>query len=466
MDRKEFLRQLRKRLSMLTDDEIDDIINEYEDVIHQKMQDGKTEEEAVHDFGDFEELLKEICGAYKIKSDRKYDTWSKIEEVLKDTVDEISNFITKLFSQTNGHEESRLIAIIIVGLFILIILRIPFLIGINLFEGIVKSVFFIGGDVLVICLRILIDILFFLIAVLIAVGIYKSWKNGEEFDLKAILGGAKNGDNSKKSKVSSHASTQQMKDEASKDIPTEREVEAEKKHSEHYTGSSAEPLNAYKKNNSIITLLIWIFRVFGFMIVIPITIAIVLLSLTLGLFVYLSIPSGNFIGICLAICGLIAGFALAAEILCGVMFFKRELIRNWAGKFVMVGLLIGIGVPMSIYQLKVFEEVELEYSEVALVDYDANNTYTFYNIDTIEVVENPKVSDMHIEVQSYCPVTLEYINVNGTTISLSDKNVDIETLTWIIDCLKSGKVSVNQGNLYDIRVMVPTLEEFKYIIME
>ena len=60
MNKKIFLEKLRKKLKILNNDEIEDIIEEYEGHINEKVSSGKTEEEAIKDFGDFNELVKEI----------------------------------------------------------------------------------------------------------------------------------------------------------------------------------------------------------------------------------------------------------------------------------------------------------------------------------------------------------------------------------------------------------------------
>lgn len=52
MNKNEFLNQLRKRLSILSQDEIEELISEYSEHIDHKMSEGKSEEEAVSDFGD------------------------------------------------------------------------------------------------------------------------------------------------------------------------------------------------------------------------------------------------------------------------------------------------------------------------------------------------------------------------------------------------------------------------------
>lgn len=66
MNKKTFLGNLRKRLNVLSKDEVDDILEEYEGYINEKVSSGKSEEDAIKDFGNFDSLVKEILSAYKL----------------------------------------------------------------------------------------------------------------------------------------------------------------------------------------------------------------------------------------------------------------------------------------------------------------------------------------------------------------------------------------------------------------
>ncbi len=66
MSKKKFLSELEERLNVLEDNEKQDIINEYKDIIEEKVRNGKTVTEAIADFGDIDELTSGILKAYKI----------------------------------------------------------------------------------------------------------------------------------------------------------------------------------------------------------------------------------------------------------------------------------------------------------------------------------------------------------------------------------------------------------------
>lgn len=69
MGKKEFLSELEKSLSVLQEDELKDIISEYEQHIDIKVEKGLTEEEAIADFGSLQELTGEILEAYHVRAD-------------------------------------------------------------------------------------------------------------------------------------------------------------------------------------------------------------------------------------------------------------------------------------------------------------------------------------------------------------------------------------------------------------
>lgn len=68
MKKTEFLSELKKRISLLEDDEQQDIIDEYSQHIDNKVSKGMTEAEAIEDFGPFDQLVEELLGAYHVKA--------------------------------------------------------------------------------------------------------------------------------------------------------------------------------------------------------------------------------------------------------------------------------------------------------------------------------------------------------------------------------------------------------------
>lgn len=104
MDKQTFLNELKKRLRVLNKDEIEDIVEEYEGYINEKVSSGKTEKEAIDDFGDFDCLIKEILSAYKINGD--YENEIKEKNVIADFLDGVVSFV-KNFGKNLSKRSSK-----------------------------------------------------------------------------------------------------------------------------------------------------------------------------------------------------------------------------------------------------------------------------------------------------------------------------------------------------------------------
>lgn len=127
MTKKEFLDKLRKQLQVLAPQEIDDIIKEYEDHIDQKMKEGKTEEEAVSDFGSIEDLVKEILSAYKINDDylKKENSMDRVLNQLADKMIDFFKNFTKVISTKRGEDVIKIVCKFILVLLLIWLLRLP-----------------------------------------------------------------------------------------------------------------------------------------------------------------------------------------------------------------------------------------------------------------------------------------------------------------------------------------------------
>ena len=86
MNKDEFLKGLRARISVLDSGEQEDILGEYAQHIDIRVAEGLTEEQAIQDFGDMDQLAEEILGAYHVdpayakKAGKKIDTEAAIKE--------------------------------------------------------------------------------------------------------------------------------------------------------------------------------------------------------------------------------------------------------------------------------------------------------------------------------------------------------------------------------------------------
>ena len=139
MKKDEFLSLLEKRLHILNEKERQDILDEYRTHIEMKMQEGKDEEEAIQDFGDFNELVDEILDAYKINVEEMKQTSEQEDRSLNFVLENCKRIVCSLFSMDLGKILSFLFEIFVV-LVLLLLLRIPFnlisILGSGLLNGV------------------------------------------------------------------------------------------------------------------------------------------------------------------------------------------------------------------------------------------------------------------------------------------------------------------------------------------
>ena len=97
MTKEEFINKLKDKLSILNEDEVEDIINEYSEHIDEKIKSGVSEKEATNEFGDIDELVSGILDAYKINKNYNKGQSNLIDDIV-DTTKDVFNKTIKIFS--------------------------------------------------------------------------------------------------------------------------------------------------------------------------------------------------------------------------------------------------------------------------------------------------------------------------------------------------------------------------------
>lgn len=188
MTKRTFIKNLKERLAILDSKEVDDIVLEYTNIIDDKMKDGKTEKEAILDFGDIDELASEILKAYKVnpnygKHDDKIDLneckdnfedWvkrgaSKLTEVTKNAFNEIKEKDSDFSVET----VFEIIIKAIVLLVILAVLKLPFMLIESLGDTIIYSAFFPLSHVLGFIWSMLVWVLYIIACVFVGIAMFK-----------------------------------------------------------------------------------------------------------------------------------------------------------------------------------------------------------------------------------------------------------------------------------------------------
>lgn len=175
MKKDEFLNLLDKKLQVINERERRDIIDEYRTHIEMKMAEGKSEEEAIEDFGDIDELVDDILDAYKINTDRVHghDFDRKFNNFMDELFDGFKRFIAS-FTSFDADDVIKLIFEFLMILIFLFILRIPFEIASSLGSSLLRSIVPFGvGYVLAAIWRIVISLAYIAIFVIALVDLFR-----------------------------------------------------------------------------------------------------------------------------------------------------------------------------------------------------------------------------------------------------------------------------------------------------
>lgn len=188
MNKKKFLKILEEKLQILSEEERNDILNEYKGTIEEKVRHGSSEEEAVADFGSIEELSREILKAYKINPD-----YSKNKDKVKAFVEDGENLIKKGaeklsewtqdvvedFKNNDQNWTLEMVFEIIIKAIILLIglslLRIPFYLIESLGLSIFEMAFPPFDFVFKVILRCFISLIYLIVCIVIAMIIFKPY---------------------------------------------------------------------------------------------------------------------------------------------------------------------------------------------------------------------------------------------------------------------------------------------------
>ena len=106
MTRYEFISELKDKLYLLNENECRDIIEEYMVHIDMKMAEGKSETDAIKDFGDINDLATEILAAYHIDSTKLNDMKPPVEE--KTARKKLSDTFTEKFRKIKNETADKI----------------------------------------------------------------------------------------------------------------------------------------------------------------------------------------------------------------------------------------------------------------------------------------------------------------------------------------------------------------------
>ncbi len=182
MSKKDFLNKLAKKLSVLDDSERQDILTEYTDTINEKVKQGQTEEEAVKDFGNIDDLVKEILMAYKINPD--FDEKDEVQDdnILKQSASVIADFSRNLanrFKNANNNINLSFIIELVIRIFVVLILLLILSGVVTMFgdigSSLINNMINPFGAIINVFWKIFLVILFVVLTVLLIIAMFKRY---------------------------------------------------------------------------------------------------------------------------------------------------------------------------------------------------------------------------------------------------------------------------------------------------
>lgn len=218
MSKDEFLRTLDKKLQVINEKERRDIIDEYRTHIEMKVQDGKSEEEAIEDFGDIDELVDEILDAYKINTDRVNQSFDrKFNNFMDELYDGFKRFLGS-FTSLEVDDVVKLIFEILIILLILAVLHIPFNIVSHIGSALLRNIIGFGiGYVLATIWKVVLELAYVVLFIVVIVNVVSKriqrYRDSSYQENASVFDDFKDSFNFDQAKEHFHTGTKQKKEE-------------------------------------------------------------------------------------------------------------------------------------------------------------------------------------------------------------------------------------------------------------
>lgn len=452
MNKEKFIKELSKKLTILNEEERNDIINEYIDMIEEKVKHGKTEEEAVKDFGNISDLAKEIISTYKVDPNYQKDAFSNVEKVISDGAKKLTQITNDIVDNVKSSETAPSLENVfelIIKLFLILlsfaVLSVPFYFISSLGESLLSSSNMFGFGLLGAAWKIIASVMYYVVCILIIVSFVRNYTNKNQ-------------------------------------KPEEKKVDKEKKKtSEKISTEKKEKIRGTSSGEIISTLIllivkIWICILFLF----PLWMIIIFMALLLSLVVYFIIKGAEIYGIFILLIGSISFGSYLSKIIFEGLFKSRK-ISFYPFIISIIVILIGGFMTFDYFVDFTFYDSAPRHYEMKTKSYLETITDRTYviNADEYEIDNHLKDNEVKIDV-SYYPEAMELKNIrvdNECNVTgykrclfiehdskaIKKFNFNREVNERVIEILKTKEV-YDYSQLTDISVIVYTNEKTKDLV--
>ncbi len=365
MNKKEFLEKLEQRLKMLRHDEVVDILEEYGGYIDAKIAEGKTEQQAVADFGSIEELSREILAAYKL-SDEYIPKNSKLNldavtDFLNQTIGYASDFFRNIFAQERPNQALSIFLSIMVALLVITVLKLPFLlveeIGKNLIAFILPN--FLEQVVCAIWIA-AVNICYLVAAVLIVLALFKS---GFGRDINDLNQDSSTGDRAQKAPDENTAARSQGKTQGAPDENRgftrpvfaqgkEREDTKRRDVKKNENGTAEHGLEG------VTNVLLALARLFMFLLLLPAYLLIIALGISFGALAYLLTQGISLFGLTLVLFSLLLMSSVVVGAVTRLIFSEKHRAEPITGTVIFAAILLGFGGVLCAFEFVSYDYID------------------------------------------------------------------------------------------------------------
>ena len=371
MSKEKFLESLRKKLSILEESEIEDILSEYEGYIEEKIKKGSSEEEAVKSMGNIDELARDLLSAYKIKNPN-----GKEHDGISSLVDSFINIFDRIISVFAHKSFNEIVKFFIELIFIFLIIavcKIPFEIIGSMGRGIFSSFGNTSFHILFGVWNFILECAYLIFAILLFIKIFESrYLNGE---YESIFTSEEKEDSKKENK------------EESKQVNKE-----EKKGKEKIVYKEKRERQNWGIIDALTKVCIWFMKFILLFFLFGIACFVIGMAMTLGIAAYFFIKGVFYFGIYLILIALFVIGIIAFIFLFNFIFDHK----NKVGILLIVSLvsfvLLGIGTGICALE---FASTTIVYNENS--DKNATASYTYEMQDNLVLEWNLERDEIQID---------------------------------------------------------------------
>ena len=172
MKKEEFLKRLEEALNKLTEEDRKKVLRKYKATFTRKRKAGKSDEEIILEFGNFNDLVSEILKEHNIDSPAQ-ESAGIITDFFKEFLNVVED-IVKYITEKSPKEIAVLILKIVLTLILISFLKLPILFIRDLGTGILDILFMPLSTVLIFCWRFILELIYIIIAITLFIKIFNT----------------------------------------------------------------------------------------------------------------------------------------------------------------------------------------------------------------------------------------------------------------------------------------------------